>query len=62
MPEEKVSDVKFEEFIELVAEKTMVSSAGVKAVFDRSTSWIQQSNLIIRALEVLQADNVQVDW
>ena len=36
--EEKLSDVKFEEFIELVAEETMVSSAGVKAVFDRSTS------------------------
>ena len=30
------SDVKFEEFIELVADETTVSSADVKAVFDRS--------------------------
>lgn len=30
------SDVKFEEFIELVADETTVSSADVKAVFDRA--------------------------
>lgn len=31
------SDAKFEEFIELVTDETKVSSADVKAVFDRST-------------------------
>ena len=31
------SDVKFEEFIELVTDETKVSSADVKAVFDCST-------------------------
>lgn len=36
--EEKVSDVKFEEFIELIADEATVSSADVKAVFDRSPS------------------------
>ena len=36
--DEKVSDVKFEDFIELVADETTVSSADVKAVFDRSAS------------------------
>ena len=31
------SDAKFEEFIELVADETTVSSADVKAVFDRAS-------------------------
>lgn len=39
------SDVKFEEFIELVADETTVSSADVKAVFDRA------SKVLIRLLQ-----------
>lgn len=39
------SDVKFEEFIELVADETTVSSADVKAVFDRS------AKVLIRLLQ-----------
>ena len=39
------SDVKFEEFIELVADETTVSSADVKAVFDRS------SKVLVRLLQ-----------
>ncbi|WP_298525379.1 HU family DNA-binding protein [uncultured Porphyromonas sp.] len=39
------SDVKFEEFIELVADETTVSSADVKAVFDRA------AKVLIRLLQ-----------
>lgn len=39
------SDVNFEEFIELVADETTVSSADVKAVFDRA------SRVLIRLLQ-----------
>lgn len=39
------SDVKFEEFIELVADETTVSSADVKAVFDRA------SKVLVRLLQ-----------
>lgn len=39
------SDVKFEEFIELVSDETTVSSADVKAVFDRS------AKVLIRLLQ-----------
>lgn len=39
------SDVKFEEFIDLVADETTVSSADVKAVFDRA------SKVLIRLLQ-----------
>ena len=39
------SDVKFEEFIELVADETTVSSADIKAVFDRS------AKVLIRLLQ-----------
>ena len=39
------SDVKFEEFIELVSDETTVSSADVKAVFDRA------AKVLIRLLQ-----------
>ena len=39
------SDVKFEEFIELVSDETTVSSADVKAVFDRA------SKVLVRLLQ-----------
>lgn len=39
------SDVKFEEFVELVSDETTVSSADVKAVFDRA------SKVLIRLLQ-----------
>lgn len=39
------SDVKFEEFVDLVADETTVSSADVKAVFDRA------SKVLIRLLQ-----------
>ena len=39
------SDVKFEEFIELVSDETTVSSADIKAVFDRA------SKVLIRLLQ-----------
>lgn len=39
------SDVKFEEFVELVADETTVSSADVKAVFDRA------SKVLVRLLQ-----------
>ncbi|WP_025843338.1 HU family DNA-binding protein [Porphyromonas gingivicanis] len=39
------SDVKFEEFIELVADETTISSADIKAVFDRT------SKVLIRLLQ-----------
>ena len=39
------SDVKFEEFIELVSDETTVSSADVKVVFDRA------SKVLVRLLQ-----------
>ncbi|SJL27829.1 histidinol-phosphate aminotransferase [Porphyromonas gingivalis] len=39
------SDVKFEEFIELVSDETTVSSADIKAVFDRA------AKVLIRLLQ-----------
>ena len=39
------SDIKFEEFIELVSDETTVSSADVKAVFDRA------SKVLVRLLQ-----------
>ncbi|WP_052110478.1 HU family DNA-binding protein [Porphyromonas sp. COT-108 OH1349] len=39
------SDVKFEEFIELMADETTISSADIKAVFDRA------SKVLIRLLQ-----------
>ncbi|WCG04244.1 hypothetical protein NY151_07690 [Porphyromonas gingivalis] len=46
------SDVKFEEFIELVSDETTVSSADIKAVFDRA------AKVLIRLLQTARASIV----
>lgn len=46
------SDVKFEEFIELVADETTMSSADVKAVFDRASKVLVRLERAERFLDV----------